>query len=141
MPLQTSFYTAFTANNSEYIGTDDPLVDASQGIVAGADVTGVPDRLWVLSLDRSGPLGGGLSGKYTSSRRVSLTSDWYADTYWLVDAYVRFSGEALGDLLRSVEFSLVANNLLDKAYLSAITENAAWLGAPRTISMTATVSF
>ena len=27
------------------------------------------------------------------------------------------------------------------AYLSAITENAAWLGAPRTISMTATVSF
>ena len=32
-------------------------------------------------------------------------------------------------------------DLLDKAYLSAITENAAWLGAPRTISMTATVSF
>ena len=59
----------------------------------------------------------------------------------MVDAYVRFSGEALSDLLRSIEFSLVANNLLDKPYLSAITENAAWLGAPRTISMTATVSF
>ena len=141
MPLQTSFYTAFTSNNSEYIGSDDPLLDASQGIVAGADVTGVPDRLWVLSVDRSGPLGGGLTAKYTSSRRVSLTSDWYADTYWMVDAYVRFSGEALSDLLRSIEFSLVANNLLDKPYLSAITENAAWLGAPRTISMTATVSF
>ena len=37
--------------------------------------------------------------------------------------------------------AIVANNLFDKAYLSAITENAAWLGAPRTISMTATVSF
>ena len=141
MPLQTSFYTAFTLNNSEYIGTDDPLVDASQGIVAGADVTGVPDRLWVLSLDRSGPLGGGLTAKHTSSRRVSLASDWYADAYWMVDAYLRFSGEALSDLLRSTEFSIVANNLFDEAYLSAITENAAWLGASRTISMTATVSF
>ena len=141
MPQRTSFYTAFTLNDSEYIGTGDPLVDASQGLVAGTDVTGVPDRLWVVSLDRTGPLGMGLTGKYTSSRRVSLRSDWYADAYWLVGAYVSFSGEALSDLLRSTEFAIVANNLLDKAYLSAITENAAWLGAPRTISMTATVSF
>ena len=57
LPLQTAFYTALTFNDSEYIGTDDPLVDASQGIVQGADVTGVPDRLWVLSLDRTGPPG------------------------------------------------------------------------------------
>ena len=141
MPLQTSFYTAFTFNDSKYIGTDDPLVDASQGIVPGTDVTGVPDRLWVLSLDRSGPLAGGLSAKHTSARRVSLSADWYADAYWMVDAYVRFSGEALSDLLRSTEFSIVANNLLDEAYLSAIAENAAWLGATRTVSMTATVSF
>ena len=56
----------------------------------------------------------GLSAKYTSSRRVSLRSDWYADAYWLVDAYVSFSGEALSDRLRSTEFSIVANNLLDK---------------------------
>ena len=83
----------------------------------------------------------GLSAKYTSSRRVSLRSDWYADAYWLVDAYVSFSGETLSDRLRSTEFSIVANNLLDKAYLSAITENAAGGGAPRTVSMTATVSF
>ena len=58
-----------------------------------------------------------------------------------MDAYVSFSGEALSDRLRSTEFSIVANNLLDKAYLSAITENAAWLWAPRTVSMTVTVSF
>ena len=141
MPQRTSFYTAFSFNDSTYIGTGDPLVDASQGLVVGTDVTGVPDRLWVVSLDRTGPLGMGLTAKYTSSRRVSLRSDWYADDYWLVDAYVSFSGEALSDLLRSTEFSIVANNLFDKAYLSAITENAAWLGAPRTISMTATVSF
>ena len=141
MPRQTSFYTAFTFNDSEYIGSGDPLVDANQGIVAGTDVTGVPERLWVVSLDRSGPVGAGLTAKYTSPRRVSLNADWYTDPYWLVDAYVSFSGESLSDLLRSTEFAIVANNLLDKAYLSAITENAAWLGAPRTVSMTATVSF
>ena len=58
-----------------------------------------------------------------------------------MNPYLSFSGEALSDLLRSMEFSIVANNLLDRAYLSAITENAAWLGAPRTISMTVKVSF
>ena len=141
LPRQMSFYTAYTFNDSAYVGSGDPLVDANQGIVAGTDVTGVPDQLWVVSLDRSGPLGTGLTAKYTSSRRVSLTADWYADDYWLVDAYVSFSGEAVSERLRSTEFSIVANNLLDTAYLSAITENAAWLGAPRTISMTATVSF
>ena len=138
---QTSLYTALTLNDSKYVGTDDPLVDASQGIVPGTDVAGVPPRLWVVSLDRDGPLGGGVSTKYTAARRVSLTADWYTDPYWTVDAYVSFRGEALSDLLRSTEFSIVANNLRDTAYLSAITENAAWLGAPRTISMTTTISF
>ena len=141
MPRQLSLYTAYTLNDSEYVGSGDPLVDANQNIVAGTDVAGVPDRLWVVSLDRSGPLSAGLSAKYTSSRRVSLTSDWYTDDYWLVDAYVSFSGEALSDLLRSTRFELVANNLLDEAYLAAITENAAWLGAARSVSMTVTVSF
>ena len=141
LPRQMSFYTAATINDSEYIGSGDPLFDTSQNIVPGADVTGVADKLWVVSLDRTGPLRTGLTAKYTSPRRVSLTSDWNTEAYWLADAYVSLSGEALGPGLRSTEFSVVANNLLDKAYLSAITENAAWLGAPRTVSMTVTVSF
>ena len=109
--------------------------------MAGTDVTGVPPRLWVLSLDRSGPLGGGLSAKYTSSRRVSVAADWYSDAYWLVDAYVSLTGESLSDRLRSMEFAIVANNLFDRSFLSAITENAAWLGPPRTISTTVTISW
>ncbi len=141
LPQHMSLYTTLTSNNSEYLGSGDPLVDASQNIIAGADVTGVPERLWVISLDRVAPLRMGLTVKYTSPRRVSLTADWYADAYWLADAYVGFSAEALGHVFRSTEFSIVANNLFDQAYLSAITENAAWLGAPRSISMTATVSF
>ncbi|MCY4026825.1 MAG: hypothetical protein OXH75_11005 [Acidobacteria bacterium] len=31
LPRQTSFYTAFTFDDSQYIGTGDPLVDADQG--------------------------------------------------------------------------------------------------------------
>ena len=53
----------------------------------------------------------------------------------------RVRGQALSDLFRSTEFSIVANNVLDSPYLSAITENVAWLGASRTVSMTVTVSF
>ena len=117
------------------------MVDANQNIMPGTDVTGVPDRLWVVSLARSGPLSAGISAKYTSARRISLVADWYTDDYWLMDAYVVFSGEVLSDLLRSTTFELVANNLLDEAYLSAITENAAWLGAARSVSMTVTFSF
>ena len=138
---RTSLYSALTLNDSKYVGTDDPAIDASQGIVPGTDVAGVPPRLWVVSVDRTGPLGGGLSAKYTAARRVSLTADWYTDAYWVVDGYVSFRGEALSELFRSTEFSIVANNLRDTPYLSAITENAAWLGAARTVSMTVTVSF
>ena len=129
MPGRLSLYTAFAHNDSKYFGTGDPLVDEGRGIVPGTDVAGVPPRLWVLSLHRAGPLGGGLSAKYTASRRVSLSADWDADAYWPVDAYVSLRGESLSDRLRSLEFSIVGNNLLDKPYLSVITENAAWLGA------------
>ena len=141
MPGRTSFYTAYTFNDSQYVDTGEALVDASQNIEPGTDVTGVPDRLWVLLLDRSGPLGMGISDKYTSSRRVSLTADWYADAYWLVDAYPTFSVDGLADRFKSTEVSLVANNLFDASYLAAIVENAAWLGASRTLSMNMSVSF
>ena len=140
LPHQASLYTAYTYNDSEYIGSGDPQVDSGQGIVPGTSVTGVPDRLWVVSIDRPGPVSLGLSAKYTATRRVSLTTDWYADAYWIVDSYITIAGEALGHLFRSTEFSLVAHNLFDEAYLSAITENAAWLGAPRTVSLTATIT-
>ncbi len=141
LPHRISVYSAYTRNNSEYIGSGDAVLDEGQGTLPGTDVTGVPDQLWVISVDQSGPLSTGFSAKYTAPRRVSLTSDWYSDAYWMVDAYIRVSGESLGRLFRSTEFSLVANNLFDQAYLSAITENAGWLGAKRTVSMTTTITF
>ena len=141
LPGRTAFYTAWTSNDSAYIGTGDPAVDAAQGIEPGSAVAGVPDRLWVVSLDRTGPVGAGVSGKYTASRRVSLLTDWRADAYWLVDAYLGFSLESVSDGLGSADVSIVANNLLDRAYLATIAENFAWLGAARTISMNVSVSF
>ena len=141
LPYQVSLYSAYTNNSSEYIGSGDSQVDAEQGTVEGSVVAGVPDQLWVFTVDKSGPVGFGFSAKYTSRRRVSLVADWYADAYWMVDAYATFSGEALGQIFRSTNFSVVAHNLFDVAYLSAITENAAWLGGPRTISLSATLTF
>jgi len=47
----------------------------------------------------------------------------------------------VSDRLASAAVSLVANNLLDASYLSAIVENAAWIGAPRTVAMNVTVDF
>ena len=49
--------------------------------------------------------------------------------------------EGLTDHFESAEASLVANNLFDASYLVASVENAAWLGAPNTISMNMSVSF
>lgn len=137
LPRRISLYSAYTRNHSEYIGSGDSLLDQSQGTVSGTDITGVPDQLWVISADLSGPISTGISAKYTDSRRVSLVNDWYADPYWIVDAYFSLSRKETG----LVEISLIANNLFNAAYLSAITENAAWLGASRTISVTATVTF
>ena len=138
----TSVYTAYTFNDSTYIGTGDALVDAAQGIAPGGDVVGVPETLWVLSVDHGGgPLAAGVSGKYTSSRAITLDSRWRADAYWLVDAYLTYALDAVSERLDGLELSLVANNLLDKAYLATIAGQGAFIGAPRTISLNTTISF
>ena len=67
-----SVYAANTFNDAAYVGSGDPLVDANQGIVAGTVVTGVPNRLWAVSLDRSGPIGMGLNGPSRSPRASHL---------------------------------------------------------------------
>ena len=138
----TSLYTAWTRNDADYVGSGDPAVDAAQGIVSGMAVTGVPETLWVVSLDHAGDvLSVGASAKYTDSRSVTLDEAWIAPDYWLVDAYLTFGLGALHERLAGAEASLVANNLLDHAYLSTISAQGAFLGAPRTVSMNLTVSF
>ena len=139
---RTSLYTAYTRNDSANLGTGDPLLDDAQGILPGSDVVGVPDTLWVVSFDHAeGPLAAGVSGKYTSSRAITLDGSWRAHPYWLVDAYFTFAFDALSGPLAGLELSLVANNLLDRAYLATIAGQGAFLGAPRAVSLNATVAF
>ena len=83
----------------------------------------------------------GISGKYTSARAVTLDGSWFTDGYLLVDAYLTFAFDTVSERLTDLELSLVANYLLDKRYLASITGQGAFLGAPRTISTTITVSF
>ena len=138
----TALYGAWTRNDATYLGVDDPLVAAAQGIVAGNPVVGVPKTLLVLSADRAGDrFSAGISGKYTDSRAVTLDGSWSADPYWLADAYFRWSAGQVSERLRGLEIALIANNLFDRTYLATITGQAAFLGAPRTVSLNLTGSF
>ncbi len=138
----TSFYTAWTRNDATYVGTGDPLVSAAQGVRPGSQVVGVPRTLVVVSADHSGePVAAGLSAKYTGARGITLDGSWSADAYWLLDAYFRWSAGRISQRLQGLEVALIGNNLLDRAYLATIGGQAAFLGAPRTVSLNVTASF
>ena len=138
----TSVYAAYTHADASYIGTGDPLVSAAQGINPGDPVAGGPDRLMVLSLDHlRGALAAGISAKYTGERPVLLDGSWTADAYWLTDLYVNYTLDQPFAGVESIELALTANNLLDEPYLSTIAGPGSFLGAPRTVTGTATVSF
>ena len=138
----TSFYTAWTRNDATYVGTGDPLVSGAQGIRPGSQVVGVPRTLVVVSADHSGePVGAGISAKYTGPRGITLDGSWSADAYWLLDAYFRWSAGRISQRFQGLEVALIGNNLLDRAYLATIGGQAAFLGAPRTVSLNVTASF
>jgi len=139
---ELTLYGSYTHIDAKYRGSGDATLDAENGIVAGNTVTGIPDDMFVLSADwSSGPFRIGVSGKYTGKRYVDTANSWRADSYFLADAYVGVRGEAISDTLHALEFRLVANNLTDESYLGGIATNAAWIGAPRTITFTVTADF
>ena len=138
----TSFYTAWTRNDATYVGTGDALVSDAQGIRPGSQVVGVPRTLVVISADHGGePVAAGISAKYTAARNITLDGSWSADPYWLVDAYFRWSAGRISERLQGLELSLIGNNLFDRTYLATIGGQAAFLGAPRTVSLNVTASF
>lgn len=138
----TSLYSAWTRNDATYVGTGDPLVSAAQGIRSGSQVVGVPPTLLVVSADHGGePVAAGISAKYTAARNITLDGSWSADPYWLVDAYFRWSAGRISPRLQGLEISLIGNNLFDRAYLATISGQAAFIGAPRIVSLNVTASF
>ncbi|MFT6756735.1 MAG: iron complex outermembrane receptor protein [Chitinophagales bacterium] len=134
-----SLYAAYTYNDSTYLGTGDSVLDDQAGITPGLEVLGIAENQFVVSVDWAGEsLFTGISAKYTGDRFANTTNTWKVDSYTVVDAYVGTTFYGIGD---GMTLNLVANNLFDEDYLGSIVNNGAWLGAPRTVSLTATIDF
>jgi outer membrane receptor protein involved in Fe transport len=137
-----SVYAAYTYIDATYLGSGDPLVDQQNGIIPGNTVAGIPENTFVTSLDWANDMiFAGLSVKYTGERFVNQLNTWETDSNVIADAYVGSNFDSLGGPLSNLRVNLVVNNLLDEEYLGTISSNAAWIGGPRTVSLSATVDF
>lgn len=137
-----SLYAAYTLLDATYQGTGNPVLDGEAGIYAGNDVTGIPESMLVVSADYSNDMfSAGVSAKQTGDRAVNTTNTWYADSYVLVDAYLSIRGESIASSLAGLTIDAQVKNLADEEYISVISSNAGWLGAPRTATIGFTYDF
>lgn len=142
--LNTAFniYASYTLIDATYLGTGDAAVDESLGLVPGKDVVGIADQLLAIGLDwTTERFYGGLSTKLTGDRAVDITNSWTAESYTVTDAYLGINLPGNGGPLGNVNLNLVVNNLFDEDYLGSVVANGAWIGAPRTASLSATIDF
>ncbi|SDZ87159.1 TonB-dependent receptor domain-containing protein [Microbulbifer marinus] len=137
-----NLYASYTMIDASYIGTDDAAVDTAQGLVPGNDVVGIADQLFVAGLDWNGELlYGGISAKLTGDRYVDPANTWVVDSYTVTDAYLGLSLVDINPAFGGINLSLVVNNLFDEDYLGSVVTGGAWIGAPRTASLSATLDF
>lgn len=137
-----SVYGSYTYIDATYRGSGDTTGDEALNLTPGNRVAGIPKNMLVASADYDDDrLRAGLSAKMTGERWVDAANTFLADDYVTLDAYVGVRGEAIGELLRGIDLSLVVNNLLDEDHIAGISGNAAWIGAPRTVVATATLDF
>ena len=128
-------YLAYTRNDSRYAGVGRDIAPAV-GDIAGNRVSGVPGDMLVASVGwRRGKLGIGASHKLTGTRYVDLANRWRLPRYATTDAYAE-TAWALGTGTWTLHARLTVNNLFDEAHLAGTAGNGAWLGAPRTVSLT-----
>ena len=128
-------YLAYTRNDSRYAGVGGDVAPAV-GDIAGNRVSGVPGDMLVASARwRHGEHGLGASHKVTGTRHVDLANRWRVPRYATTDAYAE-TAWALGTGNWTLRARLTVNNLFDVAHLAGTAGNGAWLGAPRTISLT-----
>ncbi|WP_308366971.1 MULTISPECIES: TonB-dependent receptor domain-containing protein [unclassified Microbulbifer] len=137
-----NLYASYTMIDASYLGTGDTAVDEALGLVPGNDVIGIADQLFVVGLDWSSELFyGGFSTKFTGDRYVDLANTWTAESYMVTDAYLGVNLFGATEYLSGVNLNLVVNNLFDEDYLGSVVANGAWIGAPRTTSLSATIDF
>ena len=137
-----SFYASYTWIDATYRGSGDSVADAALGLAPGNKVTGIPENMFVISADYTGDwFRAGISGKHTDDRPVNVAGTFIAPSFFNVDAYVGVRGEAVSDALKAVDFNLTINNVFDEDYLGGISGGGAWIGAPRTWVLSATLDF
>ncbi len=135
-----SVYSAYTYIDATYKGTGDKDVDATIGITNGNTVIGIPENQLVLALNWArGNIESGLTAKYTGDRYVDYNNSWQADGYTTVDFNLMLHGGPLMDQVQGWSVNFLINNLTDENYLGGISGGGAWLGAPRTASVTFTL--
>lgn len=123
-------YTSYTNNDSTYVGN-------APGFEAGTKVVDSVDDMFVFSTNYTfEKFRAGLSAKYTGERGV-------ADSYSVLDFNAGYNSTLNNNIFKSFDVAFVVNNLTDESYLSTGTGNGTsfFIGAPRTASMTVTVSF
>ena len=142
-PLEgLSLYASYTFIDATYRGSGDDLADAALGLLPGNKVTGIPENMFVISADYTdGWFRAGVSGKHTDDRPVNVTGTFIAPSFFNADAYIGVTGEAISEVLKQVDFNLTVNNLFDEDYLGGISGGGAWIGAPRTWVLSATLDF
>lgn len=134
-----SAYFAFTYTDATYLGTGDTAVDTANGINPGNTVAGIAENLFVASLDWSTDMFfAGISNKYTGERQVNQDNTWQADAFLISDVYAGANFSSVGE---GLSVTLTINNAFDEEYLGTISSNAAWIGAPRTAVLSATLDF
>lgn len=137
-----SLYLSYSMNDASYLGTADTAVDDFLGLVAGNEVVGIAENQFVASLDWAGDhLSAGVSAKFTGERYADTANTWLVDSYVVTDAYLGTTIDNMGGFLDGMNLNLVVNNMLDEDYLGSVVNNGAWIGAPRTVSLSASFDF
>ena len=143
-----SVYASYTRTDAVYIGSGlGPEADAALSIFPGNRVASTPDSMWVLTLDwNRGPWRAGFSTKRVGGRYVNRENSWLAEQHTVSDLYVKLFGDALPGLPQGLELGIVVNNVFNESYLGGISGGTAgagnwgaWIGAPRTAAVFATI--
>ncbi len=136
-------YMSYSSDDSSYLGTGDSLVDGALGIIPGNDVVGIPESQLVTSLDfaLTENAHAGITAKYTGDRQIRIDNSWQADANTITDFYLNMTADSFDEMLQGLSINFVVNNVFDEEYLGGIAGQGAWIGAPRTYSVSFNLDF
>ena len=135
------FATQFP-NDSRQLGTGTDRLNAELGVAPGNRVVGVPASMLVASLHwQRGPLRAGISHKITGTRVVDFSNSWRLARYGTTDLHASLDWRFPSGRLAGLQVHGVVNNLFDTEHLGGVAGQGAWIGPPRTASLTIVAEF